>query len=79
MKGWLALRLSLFGACLLVMASAGPAFAGNGFSHGWRSRYWHEPARHYHYAPELDPNLLGQGLALLGGSILVLSDRRRKR
>lgn len=76
MKGRLPLGLSLAGACLLVMAAAGSAHA---FGYTWRSRHWHEPARHYHHAPELDPNLLGKGLALLGGSILVLSERRRKR
>lgn len=81
MKGRLPLGLSLAGACLLAMAAAGSAhaFVGKGAGYKWRGGYWHQHARHYHHAPELDPSLLGKGLALLGGSILILSERRRKR
>lgn len=78
MKSRLPVGLSFVGACLLILALAGPAHARNG--HGWRHRWWHRSHSHgHHHAPELDPNLLGKGLVLLGGSILVLLDRSRRR
>lgn len=80
MKSRLPLRLSFVGACLLTLALAGPAhaFGRNGYR-WWHHRHWHYKHHwHRHHAPELDPGLLGNGLILLGGSILVLVDRHRR-
>ncbi len=46
-------------------------FAGTALAH------WHHHPRHH--APELDPTLIGSGLAVLGGSVLLLLERYRRR
>lgn len=76
MKKGLPLCLSFAATCLLVLALAGPAQALGG-GQGWR--WHHKPWHRHHHAPELDPSLLGNGLILIGGSILVLVERRRRR
>jgi hypothetical protein len=56
-------RVAILGSCALILAClSGAALAGE----------------HRYNAPELDPNLMKSGLALLAGTVLVLSDRRRR-
>ncbi len=52
--------------CLFLLGFAGTALA-----------HWHH--HHHHRAPELDPTLVGSGLAVLGGSVLLLIERYRRR
>jgi hypothetical protein len=53
---------------ILLLQFAGTALAhGHGHGHSWG------------HAPEIDLSLIGSGLALLGGSLLLLFERWRRR
>lgn len=53
---------------VFLLQLAGTALAhGHGHGHGWG------------HAPEIDPSLIGSGLALLGGSFLLFIERYRRR
>jgi hypothetical protein len=57
---------------VFVIELAGTALAeGHGHHHGWGHGWGH--------APEIDPSLIGSGLALLGGSFLLFIERYRRR
>ena len=58
----------ILGVSLLVASLALPAVA-HADNRGWG----HDPSP----APELDPNFIGGGLALLIGGALLLAERRR--
>jgi hypothetical protein len=63
-------RAAIFTGTSLVflLQLAGTALAhGHGHGHGWG------------HAPEIDPSLIGSGLALLVGSFLLLIERYRRR
>jgi hypothetical protein len=63
-------RVAIFTGTSLVflLQLAGTALAhGHGHGHGWG------------HAPEIDPSLIGSGLALLGGSFLLIIERYRRR
>jgi len=64
MKNALLRSLSLGTSALLVLALAGPALAYSGDAIG---------------APEIDPSLLGSGVALLVGGAMVVIERYRQR
>lgn len=73
MKRLVVRSLVLSALCTLsVLAIDGIALA-HGFHHGWGHGH------HWGHAPEIDPNLIGSGLALLGGSLMVIVERYRRR
>jgi hypothetical protein len=78
MKLSLSRALFVAGIALLFLGPVGVAHAhGYGDEHHWR---WHSHGGgdKYH-APEIDPNSLGSGLALLVGSGLLLLEKYRHR
>lgn len=70
MRSFLGRALSSFGSSALFSL----AFAGFALAAG-HDHHWH----HWGHAPEIDPSLIGSGLALLGGGLLLLIDRYRRR
>jgi hypothetical protein len=65
--------LPLFVPCsLLLLTLAGTAMANQ--NQGGNSQ-----GQNYGGAPEIDPSLLGSGLALLAGGVLVVLERYRRR
>ncbi len=56
----------LIGTAMIVLGLIGTAFA-----HG-------HPHPHHH-APELDPGMLGSGLALAVGAVLLIAERFKRR
>jgi hypothetical protein len=64
---------------LFLFTLAGGAFAyGHDYDHGHGWGRGHGKG-HHHSAPELDPSLIGNGMALLAGSVLLLMERKRRR
>jgi len=70
MKAFLRRALSSFAASALFLI----AFAGLALAHG-HGHHWGQ----WGHAPEIDPSLIGSGLALLGGGILLLIEKYRRR
>jgi len=71
-RKWSPALTSLLTLLAVVMVSH-PAFA-------WHSPWWpprHEP--HPYSAPEIDPKLAIEGLALAGGSLALIWERIRRR
>ena len=66
-------RLGAFSS-ILFLAFANPAQAG------WKEHHHGNHENHHSgEAPEIDPSLLGSGLTLLGGGMLLITERYRRR
>jgi hypothetical protein len=63
---------------LLTLASGAFAY-GHDYDHGHGWGRDHGKGHHHHTAPELDPALISNGMALLAGSVLLLMERKRRR
>lgn len=79
MKRLIARSLLLSLLCLILVLGVGGVAHAHGFPWPWNLFGHGHGAGADHGAPEIDPSLIGSGLALLGGSLMVIVERYRGR